>query len=161
MLLKLRLALQKLIKKHTITNSDVLRELDDYRELLNQHDEELKELYAMMDKFQEHQEELSMVLGNSHFFHLNVPLSVLEKKILMLLYASDFLLSASDVAHKLNLSEALVITYIEDLINKGIPVLKQQSLKSIVYYTLDSNFKRVQAKQNVLNSNPAYAQAVL
>jgi hypothetical protein len=147
--------------KNTFFSSQLSQELDDHRESINQHEEELKELHALVEKLKENQEEHRLMLGNTHFFNTDLDLSYDEKRILMVLYASDFLLSAEDLAKKVSMDSYLITGYLEDLSLKGIPILKQKSLNNELFYTLDARFKALQAKQNLFKVNAVFNQRLL
>lgn len=151
---KLKQAFQK-IKNEFSTVKD---ELDDHREAINQHDQELKEIYLLVEKMMEKQEEQQLILGNTHFFDVDVDLTAVERRILMLLYTTDYLLSLKDISVKLGVAVTVVEQFMDSLLTKGIPLLKQKSLDDKTYIQLDPKFKEMQAKKNILKMNKAYAQ---
>lgn len=140
---------------------DLNIELDDYRESINQHDEEIKELYETIEKLKEELEEHKMMLGNKPFFNSKLNLTYDEKRILLVLYASDFLLSKADIAKKLNIDPCLVDGYFDDLLLKGIPIIRQKSLNNEIFHSLDPKFKELQAKQNILQVTSLFSQRII
>lgn len=139
----------------------ITEELDDHREVINQHDEELKEIYSLLDKIKDIQEEHSLILGNSHFSGLDMALSNIERRILLTLYTSEFLLTIEELAKRLKLSEKVVSEFIDELKEKGIPILKQKSLDNKIYLYLDQKFKDLQAKKNFLKLNDSLTKQLL
>ncbi|MEM4260219.1 MAG: HTH domain-containing protein [Candidatus Woesearchaeota archaeon] len=136
-------------------------ELDDHRDVINQHDEEIKEILSLLEKIKDTQEEHSLILGNTHFSGLDMALSNIERRILLSLYTSEFLLTIEELAKKLRLSEKVVTEFIDDLKEKGIPILKQKSLDNKVYLFLDQKFKDLQAKKNFLKLNDSLTKQLL
>lgn len=151
---------QKLIAK-TPFSQELTTELDDYRESINQHDEELRELYAMVDKLKENLEEHKLMLGTTSVFDTRLNLSYDEKRILLVLYANDCLLSAKDIAIKLSTDSLFVDNQLEHLTLKGVPIIKQKSLHNELFFSLDPRFKAIQAKENVLKVTSAFSQRML
>lgn len=160
---KLRLFIQKNLNKMFFNESQnqLVAELNDYRETINQHEEELRELYAVLENLKDRQDEQQLLMGNTRLLGMNLDLSNLERRILILLYSSDLLLTARDIAVRIKIPEPMVIDYLETLSQKGIPLLKQQSLNNQIYYALDSRFKTMQAKQNFLRINPVYSRMLM
>ena len=58
-------------------------------------------------------------------------------------------LSYYDIATRLNMSEQLAGNYVTSLIEKGVPIMKRY-INSRPYLSLDSDFKTLQAKENIL-----------
>ena len=54
-----------------------------------------------------------------------------------------------DIAGKLEISEQLAGSYVTSIIEKGVPILKRY-INSRPYLRLDSEFKTLQAKENIL-----------
>jgi len=136
-------------------------ELDDYRESINQHEEELRELYTVIEKLKEELDEHKLMLGNQTFFDTNLNLTFDEKRILLMLYASDCLLSKYDLSKKLRIDSCLIDGYFDDLSLKGVPIIKQKSLNNELFYSLDPKFKELQAKQNILQVTSVFSQRML
>ncbi len=148
-----------LVKTPFLKNLSV--ELDDYRESINQHDDEIKELYSTIEKLREQMDEQKLMFGNKTVFDSSLNLTFEEKKLLLLLYASDFLLSKHDISNKLRIESCLVDSYFDDLALKGIPIIKQKSLNNEIFYSLDQKFKELQAKQNILQVTSVFSQRML
>lgn len=79
-------------------------------------------------------------------------LTAKEKEVFLVLYATDnnIPLSYVKVSSSLNLTESLVKQYVTNLIEKGIPIIKEYRLGR-PYIRLDAKFKDLQTKQNILN----------
>ncbi len=83
-----------------------------------------------------------------------VPLSTKEKDVFFTLYSitEDKEATYKDLAENLVCSEQLVASYIANLIEKGVPVVKRYVGKS-VYLKLNEAFRQVQAKENLVGLN--------
>ena len=58
-------------------------------------------------------------------------------------------LTYGDIAEKLGISEQLTASYITSLIEKGVPIIKRY-INTKPHFKLDSDFKTLQAKENIL-----------
>ena len=81
---------------------------------------------------------------------LNISLSPKEKEIFLYLYAlkgdlSDY----KKIGRTLGFSQEYVMKYVTKLIQKGIPIMKKY-FDNKVYLILDSDFRNLQAKENLL-----------
>jgi len=77
-------------------------------------------------------------------------LSQSEKKIFLILYTSEKMLSYKDLAFSSDIAEPLVSQYITSLIEKGVPLVKQY-VDGKPLIGLTANFKEMQAKNNLVN----------
>ena len=77
------------------------------------------------------------------------PLSVNEKRVFILLYTAPNLLTYNDIAHALNISESLSRSYITNIIEKGVPIVKKY-VSGKPYLCLDKDFKKAQAEYNIV-----------
>ena len=154
------------------SNKDIKKEIDQLKEEFNEHldaiNENTNEIQAnysyisdldkRISKLDDKINEISMMLkhfmSQSDFVDDNKPkigsLSASEKKIFLTLYTSENLLSYKDLAFSTAMTEALISQYITNLIDKGVPIVKQyMNGKPLV--GLNSNFKELQAKKNLVN----------
>lgn len=149
----------------------VREEFTEHLEAINDNSRENQENYEhiceienKIEKLNEKIDEISVYLsrsfnyGNGNIKDLdscvNIDLSSREKEIFLVLYTSDETkpLYYSDLAAKLGISEHLAREYVLSMITKGIPINKVVK-NSKVLLSLDSQFKQVQAKHNVLKLN--------
>ncbi len=86
-------------------------------------------------------------------------LTTREKEVFLVLYAMDKELSYSEIAERAALTESLVISYITNLIAKGIPVKKRYS-GGKVFLRIDKNFKHLQAKSNIVTIDESISKRI-
>lgn len=138
-------------------------ELNDHLDGINANTDEISkqmtflyELEQKIEKLDEKIENISIDLGNMKkrlpekegFFPM---LSKNEQKVFVVLYtSSETPLSCFDIASKVNMPELSVKKLIENLISKGIPLL-QKKFEGRIFFSLDPNFRELQAKKNVLS----------
>ncbi len=76
------------------------------------------------------------------------PLSINEKRLLGILLASKKFLSYSELAKLLNLSESLARSYVTNMIEKGVPIIKKY-LGGKPLISIDEKFKELQEKYDL------------
>ena len=85
------------------------------------------------------------------------PLTKNEKEVFLVLYTKgeekDYL-TYKEIGRSLALSKELVMGYITNLIEKGIPLIKRYA-ENQIYIKLDPKFKNIQAKENIVNIDEA------
>jgi len=150
---------EKLAKK--AEESNLKDELDEHLTSINQNTNEIQtnyeylcELDSKIEKLKERIDEVSMFLGLSRSKqHYKIsPLTKNEKEVFLVLYTKgeekDYL-TYKEIARSIALSKELVMNYITNLIEKGIPIIKKYA-DNKVYIKLDPNFKSLQAKENLV-----------
>lgn len=83
-----------------------------------------------------------------------IRLSEQEKDLFMVFYSSERALNYTDLCEKIGRSESYVRYYMNNLIAKGVPIRRHgrcESSDSKAYFTLDPEFRELQAKSNILN----------
>ena len=78
------------------------------------------------------------------------PLNQIEKKVFLVLYTEEAPLTFQEVAQKANLAIPLIPECLSSLVQKGIPLHRSYCRDQLVF-TLDKQFKELQAKENVVN----------
>jgi len=157
--------INKIKKDVNVLVKGIREEFEDHLDSINKNTEEisyhfdyLKHIESRIDKFEEKLENLQMQFSRFSGIHLvedtdfsDVKLDEEEKRIFLFLYTcpSDKLISYKDVAKSLRISEFLVRGYVTNLIEKGIPVRKR-CVNNEVLLELDSRFKELQAKKNII-----------
>lgn len=144
---------------------DLMREeLDDHRLAINENTTELSatneflnELNRRMDFLAERVDELTLaVKGVEAEKKFEVQsLSGKEKEVFQALYViteTQPCVSYEQLARKTLLSKELVMYHVASMIQKGVPVLKRYE-GSIVFLKLDSVFRELQAKKNIIGLN--------
>src|SRR3989344_753287 len=81
---------------------------------------------------------------------LITPLNKMEMKLFLVLYTEEMPMTFIEIAKKAELAFALVPEYISSLVSKGIP-LHRTFVNNQLFLKLDTAFKEVQAKENVVN----------
>jgi len=148
----------------------VKNEFSEHLETINQNTNEIQnnyeflcELESRIEKLNQRVDEIQMFIEhqkvNGTFKAVPKPeLTDNEQKVFMVLYTNEgSLLGYSDVAERLNMSEILVREYINNLIKKGVPIEKKYTDDKIVL-SLQPEFKRLQATENILKINETLAQ---
>jgi predicted transcriptional regulator len=78
------------------------------------------------------------------------PLSSSEKKIFLALYTEQEPLTFQDISEKCHLTMAKVREKVSILVDKGLPLQRQLS-NSVMMFSLNPEFKELQAKENIIN----------
>ena len=122
-------------------------------------EEKINEMGFIVDQFKAKKTySFQKVDGSQQQFQVS-PLTQAEMQVFLVLYTIDDLMKKAtyhEIAKKLTISESLVQNYITNLIEKGIPIIKQY-LNNKVYLKLDADFKNLQAKKNILNIDQSLA----
>ncbi|MEA3429670.1 MAG: hypothetical protein U9R08_00180 [Nanoarchaeota archaeon] len=112
----------------------------------------ISDLEHRIDKLNEKLEEILMILSQlpkeTKSFIIK-PLTINEKQVLMGVYTSSKPISYAILAQNLNISESVVQSYVEGLISKKIPLIITHK-NATPYLSLDTDFKEMQAKENIL-----------
>ncbi len=139
-------------------------ELDDHRLAINENTDEiaasnefLNELGRKLDKLTERVDELTLLVKgkkDEKKFELQ-PLTNKEKEVFHALYVlteSQPYASYEQVARKILLTKGIVMDHVTSMVQKGVPVVKKLD-GTTVFLKLDSEFRQLQAKQNVIGLN--------
>jgi len=149
--------------KVTAILDQVREELDDHRVSINENTNELQSNHSYlalierkMDKLAERLDEITLLVKGKHQtsnFTIT-PLNQKEKDVFFGLYSltEGRETTYKEIARKLCQTDTLVGSYITNMIEKGIPVLKTYR-KGIIYLQLDDEFRKIQAKQNIVGLN--------
>jgi|TARA_Y100000310_G_C20690153_1_gene821672 hypothetical protein len=154
---------------------DIKKELDGHLEAINENTSEIQTSYGGMndlnnkiEKVAERLEKIELFLqGHSNFiveeksFDVK-PLTKTEQHVFLVIYALEDekgLVSCSDISRKTGLPNYLVNEYLAILGGKGIPLIKKY-VNKIPYIRLNPEFKRLQAKENILMIDTAQKELV-
>ncbi len=140
--------------------SDHLQAINENTNELNANSEILQKYEAMIMKIGERLDNIEFKMSEisgekkiSKEAFKEIILSPREKEIFMMQYESNGnLLDFRKLASHLGLTEVNVRKNIESLIGKGIPIVKKY-FDGKIYLVLDSDFRNLQAKENVLKIN--------
>lgn len=139
-------------------------ELDDHRLAINENTDELvatneftNELSRRLDKLTERVDELTLLIkGQKEQKSFDIqPLSNREKEVFHALYVlteSQPYASYEQVARKTCLTRGIVMDTLTSMALKGVPILKKLD-GTTVFLKLDSDFRQLQAKQNIIGLN--------
>jgi predicted transcriptional regulator len=144
--------------------SSIYIEFEDHLDAINENTNEIQtnfEYLCKLDnkitKLNERIDEIHMILskltGKKTYRKSSLenidPLTTKEKSVFLNLYTEQAPISYSDLAKKMKMPIPLVREYITNLLEKGIPVQKiYKNTRPYIY--LDSKFRNLQAKKNIL-----------
>lgn len=144
----------------------VREELDEHLCAINENTNEIQANYEYLAKLEAKIEKLSerieriqlfleekLGLQRSEVKEFTIePLTNKEKEVFLTLYTLEEtkgLVTYTDIARKTGLPEEFVCSYITRMIEKGVPIVKRY-VRDKPYLKLDSRFKELQAKKNIL-----------
>jgi hypothetical protein len=140
-------------------------ELDGHLEAINENTGEIQTSYECLNEVNDKLEKLTERIESIEIFlqqysNFNVveksfdtkPLTKKEQYVFLIIYALEDekgLVSYADIIKKTGLPGYVVSEYIARLMEKGIPLMKKY-INNIQYIKLNPEFKRIQAKENIL-----------
>ena len=143
----------------------IKNELDGHLDAINENTGEIQTSYECVNEVNDKLEKLTERIESIEIFlqqHSNFtaiektfdikPLTKTEQHVFLVIYALEDekgLVSYADIIKKTGLPGYVVSEYIARLIEKGIPLMKKY-LNNIPYIKLNPEFKRMQAKENIL-----------
>ena len=153
----------------------VRKELDEHLEALNENTSEIQTNYECMNEINDKVEKLTERIESIEIFlqqHSNFtaieksfdvkPLTHTEKDVFLVIYALEDergLVSCEQIRKKTGLAPYIVNEYLSRLVEKGIPLMKK-FVNGVSYIRLNPEFKRMQAKENLLMIDAAQKQLV-
>lgn len=148
--------------------SAIKEEFDVHLDTINRNTEEIQhlaehmaELESKIEKLNERIDEIQVVQnpqGAEESY--DVDLTHREQEVFVLLYAHGDKITVEKMSKRLGFTEEMVNRYIYNLVAKGIPIMKDYE-KEDLYVYLDSTFRDLQAKKNVLDINEGISQQLL
>jgi len=161
---------QQLMTTFKKISEEMAEHLDSINENTNEiqeTNEYLCEIDDKIEKLRERIEEISIFIGmNKNHDELTNPirsLTINEKEVFLVLYTlgeEKEYISYEDIAKNLGLTEQLAMKYITNIIKKGVPIMKRY-IANKVRLRLNPDFKRLQAKENLLDIDKAAPQKLL
>lgn len=163
----------KKIKEMEISLKDAFQvvrdELDEHRESINQNTNEIQSSYeylckldSKIDKLGERVDELTMFIrqlqGQKDKKYVVSQLTRKEQEVFLVIYTNEGV-TVKDIGRRLGLTEELVECYIENLLTKGIPLMKKR-VATLTLILLDPEFKSLQTKENILEINETVSQSI-
>ena len=110
----------------------------------------LQELEIKVDKLSQRFDQMQLDLQLPRPKTIVAPLNQLERKVFLVLYTEEHMLSYPEIAEKAGISVSIVPECISSLIQKGIP-FKRSFVGNQLFVGLEPQFKELQAKENVVN----------
>ena len=168
--------LYQIDKKLRQAFNKIKEEFEDHLLAINENTNEIQTNYEYLcdldtkiDKLSERLDEISMFIGLKKQYvspsdgaNHSPELTNNEKEVFMVLYTlgEETSVSYRDIAEKLHVSEQIVMNYIANIMEKGVPIIKEY-INNKIHLKLDSKFKSLQAKQNVLHINETVSAKVI
>ena len=150
-------------------------ELDEHLEAVNENTSEIQTSYEYINEINDKVEKLTERIERIEIFlqkygNFTVveksfdvkPLTKTEQHVFLVIYALEDekgLVSYIDIVKKTGLPGYVVNEYIARLMEKGIPLMKKY-INNIPYIRLNPEFKRLQAKENILCIDTAQKELV-
>lgn len=134
-------------------------ELSDHLDTINANTSELDALTQMItvleqkiDKLNERIDTLSVSSSSKKDFSKDATydLSIKEQEVFATLYTSNQFLSIKEISKIIGRTDDITSIVIKRLIKKDIPIFKK-TVKSVDFFSLDGEFKNLQAKNNVVH----------
>ncbi len=146
--------------------NQVKADFDEHLEAINANTNEIQsnyaylcELDAKLEKIKERMDQMQIFLQKTQGFMAEEnkkfevsPLTQNEKRVFLVLYTLDEEkgnVSYRDLARNLGMTEELVCDYINNMVSKGVPVIKRY-VNNKPFLKLNPDFKRMQTKENIL-----------
>lgn len=154
----------------------VKKELKEHLQAINENTNEIQSNYEYLSKIENKINKLTERIDQIQFFlqsknnfvvdrieNIEIkPLTRKEQYVFLVLYALEDekgAVSYLDITKKTGLTEPLVRDYITSIIEKGVPIIKRY-INNKVYLRLDKQFKRLQAKENILCIDTAQKELI-
>ena len=165
------------IQKIDTSFSGLKDEFNDHLEAINENTNEIQLNYEYMcemdqkiAKLSERMDEVTMLLRKQAgimieerpVFEIS-PLTKKEKEIFQALYVLEEekgSVSYTDIGRRLGLPESLVQSYTANLLEKGVPIIKRY-VHNQVFLKLDTVFREIQAKENLVGIDPSISESVI
>ncbi len=146
--------------------SKIKEEFNEHLFAINQNTNEIQSNYEYltaieekMDKLAERIDEISMFLGMHLVKNIrqlsSAKLTRREQEVFILIYEHEIPISIHELSERTGLRAELIEGYVNNLLDKGVPVFVKM-LGGETHFFLDSEFKRLQAKRNILKISEAF-----
>ena len=158
-----------------VTLKNIKTELNGHLDAINDNTSEIQTSYGCMNEINEKLEKLTERIEAIEIFlqeygNFNAveksfdikPLTKTEQHVFLVIYALEDekgLVSYADLIKKTGLPSYVVSEYIARLVEKGIPLMKKY-VNNLAYIRLNPEFKRIQAKENILCIDTAQKELV-
>lgn len=136
--------------------SRVKEELTEHLDAINQNTSELSTAYqyiaqleSHLEKLNERIDDLSIQVKGVTLPEYSIDLTLREQEVFLSLYMSGEPLSIEGIAKQLGLTIDLVGIYVNKLVNKGVPLVRQ-TINNLTFFALESSFKSIQAQRSIV-----------
>ena len=143
----------------------IREELDSHLDTINQNTDEIQQNYEFLaqvegkiDKLAERLDKIEMMLSGPKG-KVNIQLTHREQEVFLVLYSSPEKTTKNAIARRLGFTDAMVGGYIDNIVAKGVPVLKQ-IVDGETYFFLDFRFREMQAKDKVVPVEDSIVQEI-
>lgn len=136
---------------HLTAINENTNEIQANYELVCNIDQKLNKLTERLDKIELFLQKQGMEAEEKEQFK-PIRLSKREQEIFLILYTLEEVkgsVSYLDIARKLCLTEDIIASYISNMLQKGVPIIKKY-LSNEAHLSLNPKFKTQQAKENIL-----------
>ena len=128
--------------------------LEEHLLAINENTGEIQALFDYLHEMESKMEKLSTRLDALQLSEPGkvdiTPLDQDEKRLFLTLYTEQTPLSYQELAQKVGCDTGLVIEHVSSLVRKGVPLQRSYANKQL-FFTLDPQFKEMQAKENLVN----------
>lgn len=143
-------------------------ELDNHLDSINGNTQEIQnafdylaELENKLNKLTERIDEMQLTMNPQlNTVKFDVELSLREQEVFMSLYVSERPVTLVDIARRIGLTEEMVSNILFKITMKGIPINKTY-VEDTMFLALDTNFKDLQARKNLLNIDEKVSKEML
>jgi len=136
---------------HLTAINENTNEIQSNYELLCNIDQKLNKLTERLDKLEIFLQEHGLKTEQTEKFK-PIRLSKREQEIFLILYALEEIkgsVTYLDIARRVALPEDIVASYISNMLQKGVPIIKKY-IANEAHLSLNPKFKALQAKENIL-----------
>lgn len=153
--------------RHDLQSSlhTVREELDEHLDSINQGSDEIQQNYEYLatienkiDKLAERIERIEIALSPKQHM-TTIELSAREQEVFIIMYSSSEKMTRKMIARRLGFTEEMVGGYLNNIIAKGIPVLRQ-IMDGEEHFFLELRFREMQAKHKVVPLNEAIVKEI-
>ena len=136
-------AIRKMLEEHLSAINDNTAEVQALFDFL-------QELEIKVEKVSQRLDQTQLSLGIPKPKTSIAPLNQMERKVFLVLYTGEALLTYQEIAEKSELSPSIIPECISSLIQKGVP-FRRSFFENQLFVGLEPGFKEVQAKENIVN----------
>jgi len=136
-------AIRKMLEEHLAAINDNTVEVQALFDFL-------QELEIKVEKVSQRLDQTQLSLGIPKPKTNIAPLNQVERKLFLVLYTGESLMTYQEIADKSELSISVIPECISSLIQKGVP-FRRSFFENQLFVGLEPGFKELQAKENIVN----------